>query len=145
MTTIKEAKIKILSHIENLDASGLPEGDAERTESFADGFYRFSDGEVTVSYSENTEGGFVSSEISVKDGRVTVKRGGSIESLFEFGEGMEHKSLYEIPPYKFDTVIKTKKIRAELTPSGGTLDLKYDMRIGGSEKSARMKLWISTD
>lgn len=144
MTVINEVKIKIESVIENLDASGFPEGDAERSISECEGFLRYCDGEAVITYSESGEGGSVSSEIKYRDKEASVKRTGAIESELYFKEGVTHSSLYSIPPYKFDASVTTRKIRASLTEFGGTLDLFYNMKIGGAEKSARMKIWIQT-
>ena len=132
---ITEITIKIESVIENLTPSGLVEGDAEKTFTEVGGF---------ITYSESGEGGEVYSEISTDGKTVCVKRKGAIESELIFAEGEVHKSLYSVPPYKFDAEVKTRKIRSSLTDSGGSLELFYNMKIGGAEKSARMKIWIST-
>ncbi len=144
MTVINEVKIKIESVIENLDSSGLAEGDAERTVSECEGFLRYSDGEAVITYSESGEGGSVTSEIKYKDGEASVKRSGAIESEMLFKEGLTHDSIYCVTPYKFDASVTTRKIRAEINECGGRLDLFYNMKIGGAEKSARMKIWIQT-
>ena len=144
MTVINEVKIKIESVIENLDSAGLPDGEAERNASECCGFLRFSDGESVITYSETGESGSVSSEIKYKNGEATVKRTGAIESELHFKEGETHHSIYNVVPYKFDAQVYTRKIRASLDECGGTLDLFYNMKIGGAEKSARMKIWIQT-
>ena len=143
MTKISEVKIKIESTIENLSAAGLPEGDAERTSSICDGFYRFSDGEISLTYAEENEGGRAESEIIFKDGGVTVYRKGAIESELYFKEGESHSSIYSVPPYKFDATVTARRVRVNLDAEGGTIDLLYNMKIGGAEKSTRMKIWIS--
>lgn len=144
VTVINEVKIKIESVIENLDSAGLPDGESERSISECDGFLRYSDGEAVITYSESGEGGSVTSEIRYKDGETTVKRTGAIESELCFKEGVTHHSLYSVVPYKFDAEVYTRKIRASLDERGGTLNLFYNMKIGGAEKSARMKIWIQT-
>ncbi len=138
-----DAKIKIESTLENLDASGLPEGDAERNVSEASGSYSFSDGEATLCYVEENEGGRAESEIILKDGGVTVKRRGAIESELYFKEGESHSSIYSVPPYKFDAIVTARRVRVELDEYGGVITLIYNMKIGGADKSARMKIWIS--
>lgn len=143
MPVIKQVYIKIESSIENLDPSGLPDGEAEKNTGYAGGFYHFCDGEILLTYSEKGEGGDVNSEILVKNGCVRVKRQGAIESNLYFEEGKTHSSLYSVPPYKFDASVTTRRIRLSLTEDGGNLDLFYNMRIGGADKSARMRIWIS--
>lgn len=143
MIKIIEVKIKIESTIENLDQAGLPEGDAERSVSEAEGFFRYSDGLCSLTYAEESEGGRCESEIISRDGHVTVKRRGAIESELYFEEGKSHSSIYSVPPYKFDATVYTKRVRTALDENGGSIDLLYNMKIGGAEKSARMKIWIS--
>ena len=140
---IIKAKVKIESSIENLDASGLAEGDIEKTFTEAQGFYRFDEGEAFVSFTEQTDGGNCRTEIILLGGEVTVRRSGAIESEMRFLEGADHSSIYSIPPYQFDVTITTKRIRLDLTEAGGKINLFYNMKIGGADKAARMKIWIS--
>lgn len=142
---ILEAQIKIESRIENLDSSGLPDGEPEKTVSLCDGFLHYSEDGFLLTYSESGESGEVDTDIYGSADSVTVKRRGAINSELVFKEGEKHKSLYEIPPYKFDAEVTAKRRRVDLTESGGTIDLLYYMKIGGAEKSARMKIWISTN
>lgn len=143
MTKITEVKIRIESSIENLDSAGLVDGDVERNVEEAEGFYRYFDEGVTLTYATENEGGRAESEIILDGERVTVKRRGAIESELHFEEGVCHTSLYCVPPYKFDAAVTAKRIRLALNEDGGRIDLLYNMKIGGAEKSARMKIWIS--
>lgn len=143
MTKITEVKIKIESTIENLDAAGLVVGDVEKNESQAVGFFRYQDGDACLTYTEENEGGRAESEIICKGAYVCVKRRGAIESELYFEEGKSHSSIYSVPPYRFDATVTAKRVRISLDENGGRLDLIYNMKIGGAEKSARMKIWIS--
>ena len=142
MTKITEVKIKIESAIENLDSAGLPEGDIERAATEAEGYLRYSDGEAVLTYCEESEGGRAESEIICRGAGVTVKRRGAIESELYFEEGKSHSSLYSVPPYKFDATVTARRVRVDLGADGGKIDLLYNMKIGGAEKSTRMKIWI---
>lgn len=144
MPKINEIKIKIESVIENIGSNGLPEGDAERTVTETDGYIHYTESGILLTYSEKTENGDVYSDISYSDGEVWVKRRGALVSELFFKEGAEHTSVYEIPPYKFDATVKTRRIRAERSDCDGVIALFYNMKIGGAEKTARMKIWIST-
>ncbi len=144
MPKIEETNIKIESVIENIGPSGLPEGDAERTVTETRGFIHYTEDGILLTYSEKTDNGDVYSDISCSDGEVWVKRHGALVSELFFKEGAEHTSIYEIPPYKFDATVKTRRIKAELSDGGGVIALFYNMKIGGAEKTARMKIWIST-
>ena len=140
MAIIKEKKIIMSSVIENLLPSGLTDGEAEKSESRADGFLKITEGEYVLSFTEMTESGKVVSDITVKDGAVKVTRRGALVSDMVFEEGVLHKSLYEVPPYSFDAEIYTKKIRNGMTRDGGRIDIFYTMKIGGADKYVKMRV-----
>lgn len=139
---ILEAEIKIKSKIEELDDAGLGMGAPEVSESSLSGYYYYSDGTKRLSYTERGEGGEVNTELTVSEGVVTVSRSGAIESEMRFENGREHSSLYSVPPYKFDMTVSPRRIRCELSLSGGEIDLYYNMKIGGANKAVRMRIWI---
>ena len=143
MPKIIDVNVKIESSIENLDDCGLPSSDIEKTVSNVTGRYKFSQQSAILLYHEKSDGGDIRSEISYKDDTVTVKRSGAIDSCLQFKDGESHHSIYSIPPYRFDAEVKTRRTRVSLNENGGTIDLIYNMKIGGAEKSARMKIWIS--
>ena len=60
-----------------------------------------------------------------------------------FVEGETHHSVYTIPPYSFDAEVKAKRVRVSVNENEGLIDLVYNMTVGGAEKAARMKIWIS--
>ena len=140
---LKKVKLKIESTIENLSAEGLPEGDCERNLSECFGSLHVTEGRSSITYTEKSEGGEIRSEIICTDGQVSVIRSGAIESQLCFIEGEVHKSVYSIPPYRFDASVKAKRVRVNISENGGSIDLLYNMTVGGAEKSARMKIWIS--
>ena len=140
---LKKVRLKIESVIDNLDEGGLPQGESERSVSDCMGSLRMSDGRITLTYTEKNEGAEIRSEIICLDGQVTVRRSGAIESELCFKEGVLHRSLYSIPPYKFDATVIAKRVRVAVTEMGGSIDLIYNMTVGGAEKAARMKIWIS--
>ena len=140
---IISVKIKIESIIENLDSRGLIDGDPERSLTEANGTYRYSDGEAFINFNEQGEYGKIHTEIKCLGGTVTVRRDGAIESNMHFAEGESHHSLYVIAPYQFDSTVTAKRVRTDLTAEGGKIDLLYSMVLGGTEKNARMKIWIS--
>ena len=142
MPTFREVTIRIESRIEELDAAGLSMGEPEITSSRAVGYLRFGEGDTVLTYTESCEGGRVSTEITVSADTVTVARSGAIESVLRFREGEEHSSLYAIPPYKFDVKVLCRRMRCDLTDTGGTIDVLYNMSIGGADKAVRMKIWM---
>lgn len=140
---LKRVKLKIESEIDNLTPEGLVEGDPEKTVSECLGSLRITDGRISLTYTEKSEGGEIRSEIICLDGRVTVIRSGAIESELCFVEGETHHSIYSIPPYKFNATVKAKRVRVDISETEGRIDLLYNMTVGGAEKAARMKIWIS--
>lgn len=140
---IISVKIKIESTIENLDGSGLIDGDPEVSVSEAMGTYRYSDGEAFINFNEQTDGGKVHTEIKCLGGTVTVRRDGAIESYMHFSKDESHHSVYTISPYRFDATVTSKRVKIKLDSEGGEIDLLYNMTIGGADKNARMKIWIS--
>lgn len=140
MAIIKEKKFRICSVIDNLLPSGLVDGAPEKTEISPDGFLKISEAEYEITYSEMTEGGKIVSAITVNADSVRVKRVGAVESDMYFKEREVHESIYGVPPYSFDVVITTKKIRNNMTRESGRLDIHYLMKIGGADKAVRMKI-----
>ena len=140
MAFIKEKKFRISSVIENLDSNGLALSDTEKTEIVAAGFLKINGGALEISYTEQTEGGKVVSDIIISDSVVDVKRRGAVESDMHFEEGVCHKSLYSVVPYSFDSEVITRKIRNNMTRDGGKIDIFYNMKIGGAEKSIKMRI-----
>ena len=135
------AKLNIISTLTDLSSAGLPEGEPEKSESFTDGKIKFSpSGDIFISYKEDTEGGAVFSDIKISESKVTVLRRGAIESTMVFEEGILHRSLYSMPPYRMDMEIMTKRIRRTLSDGVLSLNLIYEMKIGGSARSAVFKI-----
>ena len=145
MRTVRECRAVIKSRIENLGAAGLPEGDVERSESRVLGFYHYdSEGDILLTYCEESESGRADGEILVSGSEVRVRRTGAYESDFSFKEGVLHRSLYKVNPYSFDVEIFPKRVRVSLSENGGGIDLFYNMKIGGADKAVRMKIEISS-
>lgn len=135
MAIIKEKKIKITSIIENADTPG-----EEISETNSNGFLKISDTHSTIEYVEEGEGGKTATEITVEEGKITVKKRGAVNSDMCFSEGLLHKSVYGVPPFSFDTTVKTRKIRSSLTKEGGKIDIYYDMSIGGADKKVKLRI-----
>ena len=135
------ARLNIISTLTDLSSAGLPEGEPEKSESFADGKIKFTpSGDIFISYKEDTEGGAVFSDIKISESKVTVLRRGAIESTMVFEEGILHRSVYTLPPYRMDMEIMTRRIRKSISEKSIALSLIYEMKIGGSPRSASFKI-----
>ena len=140
---LKRVSLKIESVIDNLTPEGLPEGDSEKSVTECLGTLRISDGRTSLTYTESTEYGEIRTAIVCLEGQVTVSREGAIISDLCFIEDETHRSVYTIPPYSFDAEVRAKRVRVNVGESEGVIDLLYNMTVGGAEKAARMKIWIS--
>lgn len=140
MAFIYEFEYKVHSVIDNLSDDGLPYGEPEISISTLDGFMKIVDDEIIINYAETVEGDKVFTELRVEDDTVTLVRHGALESKLVFCVGEPYKTVYTAAGYSFDMLLTTKKIRSNLTKSGGELQLIYTMTVGGAAKSARMKI-----
>ena len=138
MAKIKKVRLTVSSQIDNLDSSGLPEGEAEKTAVTAIGYLKEDGEDIYISYNEQSEGGAVLSDIRLCKSEAIVTRHGAIESFMRFSEGVTYKTRYTLPPYSFDMEITTKRMTKEITQKGITLKLLYKMTVGGAEKLCRM-------
>jgi len=136
----REVEIFINSLIDNIGTTGLPDGEREESATTALGTMDISPDGIVISFSENTDGGAVNTEIELSDVSIRVVRRGAIVSDMTFSEGESHSSVYSIPPYSFDAQIFTRRIRGKIDAGGGFVDIFYDMEIGGAKKSVKMKL-----
>ena len=138
--SMSKAELKIHSVIESYEGN-VSVGEPEISILTVEGALRADGDSIHVIYNEDTEGGRVSCHIiCYSDGKVSLSRRGAIVSDLLFSEGEEIRTVYSIPPYKFDMTLLTKKIRNSLTLSGGELHLHYSMNLGGEERRARMKI-----
>lgn len=134
MSEIKKIKLTIHSHIDNEDST------PEVNDADYEGIMKICGEEIGFSYEENSEGGKLLCDILVRGDRVTVSRRGAIRSTLVFEQGKTYGSIYEIPPYKFDMSVTTKRLKHKLDTTGGVIDILYEMKLGGASKRARMKI-----
>jgi uncharacterized beta-barrel protein YwiB (DUF1934 family) len=132
--------ITVNSVIDNLSDSGLPEGEPEINIFTTDGTLKLIDGGYLITFTEEQDGGSATTNLYVYEGGVRLVKSGAITSEMHFSEGEEWSTLYCVGPYSFDMVVRTKRIRNNVTECGGELQLIYTMNVGGQEKSVRMKI-----
>ena len=140
MAIVKEVNIKISSVIENMDANDRVEGDREISDESYRGFLKLFENEMLLSYYQDTEGGRLFTDITVKGDTVTVKRMGAIESTMAFTEGKSVNSIYKSCGYPFDMRIITKKLTSNMTRLGGSIFVDYRMNVGGCERNVKMTI-----
>lgn len=142
MKTIKCVNVTVRSVIDNIE-DGLPIGDPERTLITAPGSLTDDGGVLTLQYAEEGEGQRTDVTLIYRTGGVILSRRGSVVVDLVFEEGEECRTVYSVPPYKFDMTVNTKRIRSTLSGEGGELQLIYDMNIGGQDKRVRMHISIT--
>ena len=142
MKTIKCVDVTVRSVIDNIE-DGLPTGDPERTLITAPGSLTDDGGVLTLQYAEEGEGQRTDVTLIYRTGGVILSRRGSVVVDLVFEEGEECRTVYSVPPYKFDMTVNTKRIRSTLSGEGGELQLIYDMNIGGQDKRVRMHISIT--
>ena len=138
-STLRCAEAVISSAIKNEG------GEAESIKYSLPAEYAFSGENAEIRYRENTDGGEVSTVITVEGGSVRVTRTGEVNSDIILSEGREHKSLYSVGAFSFDMSVAAKKIRSGLCESGGRLDILYKMTVGGAEKDVHLGIRIRVD
>lgn len=147
MSDVKVVGLRIFSLHEELGASGLPEGERERTESCATGcLKKAADGALVLSYIEaDGENSQVHTSIRIKPDKISVQRRGGIDSIMVFEEGVIHRSVYSLPPYQMDMEILTRRIRQNMSLTGGELQLVYEMKVGGARRSAIFRIEVKAE
>ena len=132
--------LTVNSVIDNLDDSGLPDGEPEINIFTTGGTLTLGDAGMRLSFTESENGESTTSTLYLTEEKIILKKRGAIVSDLTFREGDETVSIYRVGPYAFDMTLKTKRIRNSLSPEGGELTLLYAMNVGGQEKNVRMKI-----
>ncbi len=135
--SLSKIEIKICSSIKN-------EGDPspERTEEYASGIMRCNeDGSpARISYKSENENTLTETALEFYGTAIRLIRRGALESDMLFEPGVEHKSVYKIPPYEFDMSVTAKRTEISVNSEGGTVELEYSMEVGGAKKECVMEL-----
>lgn len=85
----------------------------------------------SISYEESdlTGLGGVTTTFLVEPDKITLSRTGKLNSQMVFQEGMTHDSLYQADFGALMISVTATKIRADITPKGGVIDLVYRIEI----------------
>ena len=94
------------------------------------------DGEdgYTLSYQESELTGLEGTltTFQIEPERVTLLRVGEVNSQMVFEEGRRHLSMYNTPYGALAVGINTKKMRTQLSPVGGSIEINYALEIDHS-------------
>lgn len=138
---MKEQRVLIRLLSEIADAEEASEPERVRTELF--GSLTAREGFCRLTYRETTEGGEVRTDMTVREGHIRMHRRGAVISDMHFADGLCHRSLYEIPPYRFDMTTETEELSSTLTETGGELRLRYRNTVGGAPRLCRLCLTVT--
>ena len=85
----------------------------------------------TLSYQESELTGLEGTltTIQVEKGRVTLMRVGEVNSQMVFEEGRRHLSMYNTPYGALSVGISTRRMRSDLRPDGGAIEIDYAIEI----------------
>lgn len=91
------------------------------------------DGEdgYTLSYQESELTGLEGTltTFQVEPNRVTLMRVGEVNSQMVFEEGRRHLSMYNTPYGALAVGISTRKMKAQLSEAGGSIEIDYALEI----------------
>ncbi len=129
--TDRTCRAEFRIHSEVTDAHGV--ADREILDFRADGYVRSGqDGAVVFHYHEDAGGQRTRCTVTVfEDGVVTVLREGAAEVRFVFEPGARYETVYKAAGYSFDAEVETEETKFERTETGGSLAIRYRMKIGG--------------
>ena len=85
----------------------------------------------TLSYQESELTGLegTTTVFRIQGQQVTLVREGEVNSLMVFEEGQRHLSMYETPYGALSVGINTRRMKTDLSPSGGDIEIDYAIEI----------------
>ena len=103
------------------------EQEPEIIELVTEGVLEQNDNGWTLSYEESELTGLqgVTTTFLVEPGCVTLDRKGPLSSKMVFREGVFHESLYRMEFGALLLTVCASRVRYDITPQGGTIDLTY--------------------
>lgn len=98
-------------------------------EMMAEGDFSVEDGKFFIDYDETEATGMEGTKttIEIDKNYVSLTREGAVDTTLLFIEGRQTSSYYDTPYGTMMMGINTEKVNADLTESGGTVDVKYSM------------------
>lgn len=110
---------------------------AENMELMTEGEYSYEGGSGSCTYEETMLTGMegTTTRIHFTPGEVIIQREGTVSSRMVFVEGKKNLFLYETPWGAMTMGIDTHKIKNNLKPHGGTLDITYTLSFDRAEST----------
>lgn len=121
------------------------DGEITEMDSYADAKFALKNGKYYIIYEENILSDMPGCTTTVKvdeDGVVSVKRSGAINNTLVYEKGKSHSCLYSFDFGSLRVETHTKEITNSLTPSGGELELIYDLDMGANKSKNHLSITV---
>lgn len=107
------------------------EQESDRIELVSAGTLEQTEEGYTLSYEESELTGLegTTTVLRVGPGQVTLLRQGEVNSVMVFEEGRQHVSVYDTPEGSLTVSINTRRLRSDLGPEGGDIEIQYSIDI----------------
>lgn len=105
--------------------------DPDATELVTEGLLQETEEGLLLSYEESALTGMegTTTTFCVRGSQVLLTRSGAVNSQMIFEEGRQHTSLYETPFGDMSVDIGISRLRQELTPAGGEMEIHYSIAV----------------
>ncbi len=119
----------------------VTDGDALHTDMTADGIFYRENATYVLEYDNKEQA--CKTKVVVDVNSVSVTHTGAVETCMVFKNGYTHKSSYGIEYGDIDMEIRTERIFADVNSEGGSIELWYELLLGGSVSDAKMMIEIT--
>lgn len=122
-------------------------GESDKIEVISKGLFKRLENRYEVSYEESEISGMegTTTTVKIEDGKVTLERKGTTESLIVFENEGSHVSLYNTPYGMLELVTNTKALEVDVHDNGGSVKIDYEIAIAGQEPiKTNLTLEVST-
>lgn len=130
--------MRVKSRIDN-------DGEITEMDGVNDGKFAFKNGKYYIIYEENILSEMSGCTTTVKvdeNGVVSVKRSGTVNNTLIYEQGKTHSCMYSFEFGSIRMETHTKKITNSLTPSGGGLELIYDLDMGANKSKNHLSITV---
>ena len=106
------------------------------TEMYAEGVLLANDKRIAVLYDETELTGMEGTHTRLffarrNPGMVSLSRDGTVKTALHFEAGRQHITVYQTPYLTCELCAYTYELKNDLSETGGTLHLRYDLKISG--------------
>jgi len=131
-----DAKVRIVSKI-------ITDGEAIHTDMTADAHFYKQDHMYILEYDNKEQA--CRTKVTVDATSVAVTHSGSVETTMVFKNNYIYKSNYGVEYGDLEMEIRTDRIFVDLNSEGGSIELWYELWLGGCNSDAKMIMEITKD